>query len=89
MGTLMLPCALLLQQIHDAGGDYVLALNGNQGTLCEDATLFLNSYILAQDKKTLAAIRQYARTIEKDHGRIESRECYITTDIGWLLQKEA
>ena len=29
-----------------------------------------------------------AETIEKNHGRIETRKCWVSTDIEWLDQKE-
>ena len=47
----------IAKQIHDAGGFYVLALKGNQGTLNEDVRLFLesesrkNTSLLIEDKK--------------------------------------
>ncbi len=34
---------VIAKQIHDAGGFYVLALKGNQGTLNDDVRLFLES----------------------------------------------
>ncbi len=30
----------------------------------------------------------YCETLEKDHGRIEARRCWVTEEIGWLEQKE-
>ncbi len=30
----------------------------------------------------------YCATLEKDHGRIEERRCWVTEEIGWLEQKE-
>ena len=55
-------------QIVCQGGDYLLALKGNHPTLCEDAGR------LCGDEAALAA-RQPTRaeTVEKDHGRIETR----------------
>ena len=31
---------------------------------------------------------EYCETLEKDHGRIETRRCFVTEDIDWLENKE-
>ena len=55
-------------QILSQGGDYLLALKGNHPTLCEDVgRLFGDGTALAAQKPTRA------ETVEKDHGRIETR----------------
>ena len=30
----------------------------------------------------------YHKTVDKDHGRIEIRECWVTDDIDWLSMKD-
>src|SRR5438128_7420296 len=55
----------IARQIVDQGGDYALALKGNQGTLHDDVVLHLND----PASKTIAA----APVVEADHGRIETR----------------
>lgn len=64
-------------QIVEQGGDYVLALKGNQGTLHDDVKTFFEL------EKENQNIEHYA-TIEKDHGRIEKRKYGFFTDIKWL-----
>jgi predicted transposase YbfD/YdcC len=67
------------QALRDQGADYVLALRGNQGTLCEDArTLLEDSGLKLHDQ---------AQTVEADHGRIETREAYLVTDLAWLQEQ--
>jgi predicted transposase YbfD/YdcC len=66
----------IAEKIIDA--DYVFGLKGNQGILHEDVELYFKDGIEALDKTV---------TTEKDHGRIETREYYIETDIDWLWQK--
>jgi predicted transposase YbfD/YdcC len=73
----------IAQKIIEKEADYVLALKGNQGTLFEDLSLFLDNEVIVQDKEVLRAKGQYERTIEKDHGRIETRECFISSEISW------
>jgi predicted transposase YbfD/YdcC len=67
-------------QIIDQGGDYALALKGNQGTLHEDVKLFLD------DPHRETATTTTHRTIDGDHGRIETRVAVVSTDIGWLQE---
>jgi predicted transposase YbfD/YdcC len=66
----------LAQQIVDQGGDYALALKGNQPTLHNDVTLFL--------KDPACTGTTTARTVDADHGRIETRTATVSTDIAWL-----
>jgi predicted transposase YbfD/YdcC len=68
----------IARQIVDQGGDYVLALKGNQGTLHDDVMLFLD------DPET--GVTSTHTTVDGDHGRIETRACTVSTDIGWLQQ---
>jgi predicted transposase YbfD/YdcC len=66
----------IARQIVDQGGDYALALKGNQGTLHDDVSRFLNDP--ACDATTAAPV------VDADHGRIETRIATVCTDIGWL-----
>src|SRR3977135_1614690 len=53
----------ITQQIVDQGGDYALALKGNQGTLHADVSLYLDDPARkAEDTDT---------TVDADNGRIE------------------
>ena len=68
----------IAQRIVEQGGDYVLALKGNQGTLHADVRLFLDD---PETRPTDAHT-----TVDGDHGRIETRACSVSTDIGWLQE---
>jgi predicted transposase YbfD/YdcC len=68
-------------QIVEQGGDYVIALKGNQGTLHDDVQLFL------EDPARPAAVSH--TTVDADHGRIETRTGEVSTDIGWLQKQHA
>lgn len=68
----------IARQIVDQGGDYALALKGNQGTLHDDVRLFLDD---PRSEKTTAP-----PTVEGDHGRIETRVATVSTAIGWLQE---
>ncbi len=68
-----------------AGGDYVLALKGNQQLYYEE----VKSYF---DADTLKGLRgetgHYSRTVDKEHGGTAVREYYITEDILWFSEKK-
>src|SRR6266481_6729005 len=68
----------IAQQIKDQGGDYVLALKGNQGTLHDDVRRFLDD---PQSKVVTAK-----PTVDADHGLIETRTATVSTDIDWLQE---
>jgi predicted transposase YbfD/YdcC len=70
----------IAEQVIEQGGDYVLALKGNQGTLWEDVQLFLD------DPETPLA---RAETTDGEHGRIEVRQAAVSADIAWLQEDHA
>jgi predicted transposase YbfD/YdcC len=74
----------IAQQIIEQGGDYVLNLKGNQSTLHQDITLFIESYV--DDQQLQDTVFDVAETVTGDHGRIETRRYWVTDDIGWLDQ---
>ena len=64
--------------------DYVLALKRNQGTLSEDVELFANEQKTRDLKDSKVS---QAKTVDGDHGRIETRRTTVFHDIGWLQQR--
>ncbi len=66
----------IAQQIVDQGGDYVLALKGNQGTLHEDVSTYLDD--------PAAEVTVMKPAVDADHGRIETRTATVSSNIGWL-----
>lgn len=65
----------ITETIIEGGGDYLLAVKENQGHLFEDIQCFFDVDI-AQGMK----YAQYSRAkgVNKGHGRIEMRECWVT-----------
>lgn len=61
--------------------NYVLALKENQGNLYEDAVHLFDDLEGSQYK---AYAFDYDKTINKDHGRIEIRECWTISDLETL-----
>ncbi len=66
----------IAQKIVDQGGNYVLALKGNQGTLYDDVIRYFDD----PASKTITA----KPDVEGDHGRIETRTATLSSDIKWL-----
>ena len=70
------------KQIIAKGGEYVLALKGNQSNLHEDVKLFFEDArahtFYHKDAERRVAHRYY-ETTEKDHGRIETRRCWLVS----------
>jgi len=67
----------IAERITDKQADYVLGLKSNQPNLHDDVKLYFDSFEGSQK----------ITTKEKGHGRIETREYYLETDIDWLWQK--
>lgn len=74
--------------IRDKGGNYLLALKGNQGTLEKDVDLYFEEELFGKKLKYEKTKLKSGETVEKSHGRIEERKCWVSTDIEWLEQKD-
>ena len=70
----------IAKAIVQRGGEYVLALKGNQGTLHEEVSEFFDD-VLARG---LAAELDTHTSLEKGHGRIEERTAHLSKDVSWL-----
>jgi predicted transposase YbfD/YdcC len=68
----------IAQQIITLRGDYVLALKGNQSRLYTHAVEWFD-YAM-QHGLRLVGDHDYAKTVNKGHGRIEIRECWLIRD---------
>lgn len=74
----------IAREIRDADADYVLALKGNHETALDEVSSFL---LDAKDKSFAAVAHDFLETVEKDHGRIETRRYWITEEIGWFQDR--
>jgi predicted transposase YbfD/YdcC len=66
----------ITETIIEGGGDYLLALKENQGHLFEDVQYLFEALATAQGLKSTPY--QSAKSVNKGHGRIETRECWVT-----------
>ena len=67
----------IVSTILEQKGDYLLALKQNQKQLFQQIK-FIYSIDRKNDFKD--APYTYAKTVEKNHGRIETRQCWVTSD---------
>jgi len=74
----------LARQIIEQGGDYVLAVKGNQPALLEDVQLFLDD---AHEQRFVGIAHQEHRTFDADHGRQERRAYFVTGEVAWLRER--
>lgn len=86
-GTIITADALNCQRsiaakVVEKGGDYVLALKGNQGTLLEDVRLYLD------DPANAPVLSIGKPEVDADHGRIETRQAFVCTKIDWLAEHD-
>src|SRR5512133_3369136 len=82
----------IAREIIEADADYVLALKGNQETVHAEVKAFLDSALAerqspravgAKLSKEAAGLAQL-ETVEKDHGRLETRRYYQSDQLGWF-----
>jgi predicted transposase YbfD/YdcC len=71
----------IVQHLTKEKADYVISLKGNQGNLHADAKLWLDT----ESKENRIPMMQ---TVEKSHGRIETRRYWLSTDLLWLNARE-
>ncbi|UHC17294.1 ISAs1 family transposase [Methylobacterium currus] len=76
----------IAHKILDKKADYVLALKGNQGTLHEDVTLFVEEQKARDFADCTVSTHE---TVEGDHGRIETRRVTVIHQVAWLQARHA
>ncbi len=76
--------ANIAQAIRDRGADYVLAVKDNQPILADSMRDFFALFKTAVQRTPHAM----AETVEKDHGRLETRRCYVFDQLACLHKPE-
>lgn len=72
-------------QIVDCGADYVLSLKGNQGTMEAEVKEFFDWAMASKFKEVE---HDFLETIEKDHGRLDIRRYWCTSEVGWFEDRD-
>jgi predicted transposase YbfD/YdcC len=85
----------IAKEIIEADADYVMALKGNQETVHQEVKSFLDA-TLEQKKaarpkgaalpRAIAGLQEF-QTVEKDHGRIETRRYYQSDELEWFADR--
>jgi predicted transposase YbfD/YdcC len=86
----------IAREIVEADADYVLALKGNQEKVHEEVRSFLDATLAEKNRARPkgAVVPQEAQslktleTVEKDHGRLETRRYYQSDCLDWFADKE-
>jgi predicted transposase YbfD/YdcC len=74
----------IAKTIRDRGADYLLPVKDNQPSLREDIELFFTE----QRANGFANAKTFFhQTVDNDHGRLEIRRHYSTSDIDWLKER--
>lgn len=73
----------IAKKIIDKQGDYILALKGNHKNLSHDIQLYLDTEQAKPNNGKLLV----SDDIDKGHGRIEQRTCYVTDNVEWIEER--
>jgi predicted transposase YbfD/YdcC len=72
-------------QIIEQGANYVLALKGNHSLLHQDV---IDYFDYLKQPNTSASVASIHETVDKGHGRLETRHCEVVTDLQWLEDRK-
>ena len=70
--------------IVEKEADFVFAIKGNQGEFYDDIRLFLDTQLKSHFSDVEHSVFE---SIDGDHGRIEQRRTWLTTNIDWLIKR--
>lgn len=71
----------IARQVAEQGGDYLLAVKENQGRLYEDLEYLFQ---LERQQDFRQSPFTYAKQVNKNHGRLEIRQCWATSAAEYL-----
>lgn len=85
----------IAKEIKEADAEYVLALKGNQGSVHREVKEYLDDAVAESrtgrpagaQPEVLAARLATKKVVEKDHGRLETREYYQSAELGWFADR--
>ena len=85
----------IAREITEADADYVLALKGNQETVHQEVKTFLDAALAEQQAPRPAGVKLSGpaanlaslQTVEKDHGRLETRRYYQSDHLEWFADR--
>lgn len=72
----------IAKEIKEADAEYVLALKGNQGTVHQEVKSYLDDAIPRGARELV-----HLETVEKDHGRLETRRYWQSAALDWFADR--
>jgi predicted transposase YbfD/YdcC len=75
----------IARKIVQGGGDYVFSLKGNQGTLHDEVSWWMDQAIAGQLRE--AKLNEH-RQVDKNHGRLERRRVWCTNQTEWFADRD-
>ncbi|MCO5051316.1 MAG: ISAs1 family transposase [Verrucomicrobiae bacterium] len=87
----------IAQEIQAADADYVLALKANHGTAYEEIKTFLDAAVAETRAPKLPGVKRSPMaatlvahaTVDKGHGRLETRRYYQSAELDWFADRAA
>jgi predicted transposase YbfD/YdcC len=81
----------MAREIKEADAQYVLALKGNQGQCHQEIKGYLDDAVARHAEQAPARKNRvplaYHQTVEKDHGRLETRRYWQSGELDWFAGK--
>ena len=79
----------IARTITGVGAYWLLALKGNQETMFNEVRMFMDdlSKATAKELEESRTLTRY-HTVEKGHGRIEERTCWVSSDTDWFQDRK-
>lgn len=74
----------IAQEISEADADYVLTLKANHSTAHAEVLCFLED---ARQRNFAGVAHDFVETVDKEHGRFETRRYWITEQLGWFADR--
>ena len=71
----------IVKKIFKRGAGYIISLKGNQSNMHNEICAFMQDPTFKKKFKK-------AKTVDKGHGRVETRVCWQTDDIEWFSDKD-
>ena len=75
----------IAEKIVDGGANYLLALKGNQPLLHDEVIAYFDH--ARHDHTVGATSLAFDETVDKGHGRLETRRVWCTDDIAWMSER--
>ena len=74
----------IAEAVREAGAEYILPVKENQPTMLDDIQFYAKNEVFTEKRAALEKEGRYAVQNNKEHGRIEKRECYLFDHVDWM-----